>query len=323
MNDLPVTPSSPPLACCVCGATAADVWRIARDHILGGDARYRAVRCARCATVRLDPRPPSLARFYTAGTYARAEEEESATSELGRRLDTYNRRLAERADAAARGNPSQGGHSRRVLDVGCGDGRFLAAMARMGWDVEGVETDPAAAALARRRTGGPVHETDLETRAPSRDDFDLISLLHVLEHVPDPRATLGAARRLLRPGGTLLLALPNTACLEARLFGSAWYLLDLPRHLWGFTPRTLVRLVEEAGFAVRSLRYFPFLFAPHSVRYALRAGRRAGMAASASPTEGSRLQTRVFLTLLGLAERLGKTLPGEIMELTAVAPEQR
>ncbi len=128
-------------------------------------------------------------------------------------------------------------------------------MAALGWEAEGLETDVVAAGLARRRARAVIHEAPLEALDLPAAACDLVTLLHVLEHVPDPRGTLAAVRRVLRPGGTLLLALPMSGGLEAALFGSAWYHLDLPRHLWGFTPHALTRLLEESGFAVGSVRY--------------------------------------------------------------------
>jgi SAM-dependent methyltransferase len=314
------------LACCVCGAHEARRWRVAADHLLGSPERFQAVRCARCGTARLDPRPPAeeMGRYYTAATYARAEEAEKVGgSGLGERLDEYNRRLAERTDALI-----DQGAPRRVLDVGCGDGRFLGAMAERGWEVEGLETDPVAAALARKRTGGTVHEAPLEDLMLPENRFGLVSLLHVLEHVPDPRATLCAARRTLAPGGTLLIAVPNAGSFEAALFRSVWYPLDLPRHYWGFTPHTLVRLVETCGFSISGVRHFPFLFAPQSIRYGLKALQGQPIADRAEKhgkegtvkREGGGLRTRAFLALLGFSERLGRHLPGEVMELRAEKP---
>jgi SAM-dependent methyltransferase len=316
------------LRCCVCGAQAATRWRVAADHILGSAERFQAVRCARCGTARLDPRPPAeeMGRYYTATTYARAEDESTGdASELAARLDEYNRRLAARTDLGA-----GEGVVRRALDVGCGDGRFLCAMAERGWDVEGLETDPVAAALARKRTGGTVHEAPLEALALPENHFGLVSLLHVLEHVPEPRETLAAARRALAPGGTLLIAVPNAGSFEAALFRSVWYPLDLPRHYWGFTPHTLVRLAETCGFSVRGVKHFPFLFAPQSVRYGMkalqgqpvadRAEKHGEESAPPAKREGGGLRTRAFLALLGLSERLGRTLPGEVMELSAEKP---
>ena len=310
------------LNCCVCGTHAATHWRTASDHILGSTERFQAVKCARCGTVRLDPRPPAeeMGRYYGPTTYARAESDEDTG--LAERLDEYNRRLAERTD---RGILSTVPH--RALDCGCGDGRFLAAMARRGWEVEGLETDPVAAGLARKRTGGTIHEAQLEDLELGAGTFGLVSLLHVLEHVPDPRATLAAARRLLAPGGTLLIAVPNAGSWEAGLFGSVWYPLDLPRHYWGFSPHTLTRLVETSGFDVQGVANFPFLFTPQSLRYAAKAIQGQPIAdrahvetEPAAPKPDRGVKTRVFLTLLTISEKLGRTLPGEVMELRAIVP---
>jgi SAM-dependent methyltransferase len=314
------------LSCCVCGARAATRWRVAADHILGSPERFQAVRCARCGTARLDPRPPveEMGRYYTSMTYARAEDDDA--SGLAARLDEYNRRLAARTDLLISSDAP-----RRALDVGCGDGRFLAAMAERGWEVEGLETDPVAADLARKRTGGTIHEAPLESLTLPEAHFGLISLLHVLEHVPEPRETLAAAYRALSPGGTLLIAVPNAGSFEAKFFRSVWYPLDLPRHYWGFTPHTLVRLADTCGFQVQGVRHFPLLFAPQSVRYGMKAlqgqpiadrAEKSHDTTPAPPTkrEGGTLRTRAFVALLGLSERLGRHLPGEVMELRATRP---
>jgi SAM-dependent methyltransferase len=305
--------------CCVCGWRAAERWRTAGDHILGSPRQFRAVRCVRCGTARLDPRPDleEMNRYYTADTYARAEEEEEA--ELAARLNEYNRRMVERVlQSVSEDVP------RHALDIGCGDGRFLATLAGYDWEVTGVETEENAARLARQRTGGTVLQSPVETADLPENHFGLVSLLHVIEHVPDPRETLTTALRLLAPGGTLLLALPNAGSFEAKFFRSVWYPLDLPRHFWGFTPHTLTRLVEEVGFHVECLHHFPFLFAPQSLRYTARAlagkspaGDQKAIAHPKPKNERNGLRTKAFLSLLTFSERLGKHLPGEVMELVA------
>lgn len=311
-------------ACCVCGETNARVWRVAGDNIQGGTEKFTAVRCVKCGTVRLQPRPSAeeMNRHYAPGTYARAEGE-TETSELDRRLTDFFERQAERATKAHGRERGPG----RLLDVGCGDGRFMAAMQKRGWTAEGIETEPVSANLARRRTSATVHETPLEQTSYSAASYDMVSLLHVLEHVPDPRDTLTRAFALLKPGGTLLLALPNVWCAESALFGTSWYPLDLPRHYWGFTPQGLSRLVEECGFTKPTVRYFPFLFAVQSLRYKLR-GAPKPQTASEKQTEplparsdetGSKgaLKTRVFGAMLRISEKVGRSVPGEVMELWA------
>jgi SAM-dependent methyltransferase len=140
--------------------------------------------------------------------------------------------------------------SARLLDVGCGSGQFLARMHGLGWEVVGVEPDPAAVHTARATYGLPVVQGTLESPQKDIGEFDAVTLLHVFEHVPDPRETLHAAWRVLRPGGRLLIVTPNGRGLGSRVFGSAWIGWDPPRHLHVFTVAALRRLLAEAGFAL-------------------------------------------------------------------------
>jgi 2-polyprenyl-3-methyl-5-hydroxy-6-metoxy-1,4-benzoquinol methylase len=137
----------------------------------------------------------------------------------------------------------------RLLDFGCGGGRYVAQMAAAGWKAEGI--DMATAAIeAGRRSGLTIHQGTLPGAALPRDQYDLVTMWHVLEHVPSPLATLRAARQVIRPGGRLAVVCPLTDSLTARLFGGAWYGMDVPRHLTHFSRATLRRHLEAAGFAV-------------------------------------------------------------------------
>ncbi len=139
--------------------------------------------------------------------------------------------------------------SAKLLDVGCGSGQFLARMHGLGWEVVGVEPDPAAVRAARATYGLHVVQGTLESLQNGVGEFDALTLLHVIEHVPDPRETLHAAWRVLRPGGRLLIVTPNGRGLGSRVFGSAWINWDPPRHLHVFTVAALHRLLVETGFA--------------------------------------------------------------------------
>ena len=322
------SPTNDGSVCCVCGQTESTIWRQSGDQILGGPDVYTDVKCTTCGTVRLFPRPDAgaMARAYGPQTYARAEENDNESG-LAKRLDVFFDRQAERAveSFGKRGDRVP----RRLLDVGCGDGRFLQAMQKRGWETVGLETDPVAANLARRRTGSLIHETPLEAADFPEGEFGMVSLLHVLEHVPDPRETLRVAEKLLVPGGILLLALPNAGSVEARLFGANWYPLDLPRHYWGFSPRTLSRLVKETGFVSPALRYLPFFFGPQSLRYTLRAWRNppvsvpSEMAGTTAAKPEGAAKTRGFIAWLRASETMGRVLPGEVMELAATKSDTK
>jgi SAM-dependent methyltransferase len=132
----------------------------------------------------------------------------------------------------------------RVLDLGAGDGRLAAALARAGHRVTAVEPFrdvPAGPSLTVLRES--VDEVNLPEAS-----FDAAVLWHVLEHLPKPLATLERVRRWLVPGGRVLVGVPNLASLQAELGGERWFHLDPQRHVVHFTPRGLVRLLERAGF---------------------------------------------------------------------------
>lgn len=214
----------------------------------GRDRLYRTtrdafslIRCARCGMARLDPVPEDLARFYPAGYWHRP----TRLQEIYRRLT-----IADHVAFARRAL----GAGRRVLDVGCGSGLFLNRLrAPEGF---GLDTSPRAAAVAREVYGVEVVVGDL-ARAPFRATaFDLITMFHVLEHLPDPGAYVEAARRLLAPGGRLVVQTPNLDSWQYRVFGPRWIGLDVPRHLCDFRARDLRRLLEDRGFRILREKHF-------------------------------------------------------------------
>lgn len=141
-----------------------------------------------------------------------------------------------------------------LLDVGCGNGEFLATMKDLGWDTVGIETDARAAEIARDRFGLDVRTGTLVDAMIPGDSFDAISLSHVIEHVHDPIALLTECRRLLRPGGKLIVLTPNTRSLGHRIFRAAWRGLEPPRHIQLFNRVTLTAAVQSAGLHVTELR---------------------------------------------------------------------
>jgi SAM-dependent methyltransferase len=131
---------------------------------------------------------------------------------------------------------------RRLLDIGCGDGSFLAASRdRAGWEVSGTEMNPAAG-----RARGLDVRSSIEEIA-ELGPFGCITLWHSLEHLRDPRAALTALARLLTPDGVLIAAVPDAGGVQARTFGARWFHLDVPRHLYHFDRASLRLALETAG----------------------------------------------------------------------------
>ena len=144
--------------------------------------------------------------------------------------------------------------SGKILDVGCGSGRFLEIMARRGWIVAGQEIDPRSATAAGRRLGIDVFNGELRDVPWPKDTFDVVHLSHVIEHLHRPLEVLKTAFALLRPGGRIYLRLPNGDGFGARHYRERWFGLDAPRHLTTFGPSTVTRALESSGFVMVRIR---------------------------------------------------------------------
>jgi SAM-dependent methyltransferase len=152
-----------------------------------------------------------------------------------------------------------------VLDVGCSSGDRMLVLKQAGLAPWGVEVSPAAD-FARDRLGLDVRRGTLEEAGFDDARFRAATLHNVLEHVHDPRRLLGEARRVLAPGGWLVIQVPSAASLQARLFGRRWAALDVPRDLYYYTWRLLVRLLESEGFrATAVVHRTSFLHPPTAV----------------------------------------------------------
>jgi SAM-dependent methyltransferase len=147
--------------------------------------------------------------------------------------------------------------SGRLLDVGCANGGFLAAARDADFEVVGVEPAEAAAASARAR-GLAVMTGTLEDLPAAPGTVDVATAWHVLEHIPDPLASLQRLRSELKIGGHLLVELPNAQSVVAERDGGAWHAADLRHHVGQFGPRSLRTLLDRAGYLVLDLHTFPF-----------------------------------------------------------------
>ncbi|MCC6444740.1 MAG: class I SAM-dependent methyltransferase [Armatimonadetes bacterium] len=140
------------------------------------------------------------------------------------------------------------------LDIGCSVGHFVAAARSLGWNACGVEPSQAATALARQK-GLNVACGFLEEIGFPESGFDMVSLWHVLEHVPYPRHILEEVFRILAPDGIIVLATPNIAHPFARLMGSRWRHIH-SHHLYYFTPDSLKSMLRSAGFRIEACQAF-------------------------------------------------------------------
>lgn len=138
-----------------------------------------------------------------------------------------------------------------VLDYGCGLGDFVSFLNRNGYRAEGYEPSQYAAEIAQRN-GRAVTASDPFSRPLPNPVYDMITLWHVLEHIPKTDRILSICHNTLKENGTLVLALPNPDSKDAQVYGAEWAAWDVPRHLWHFTPAGIINKMRGLDFVLES-----------------------------------------------------------------------
>jgi GT2 family glycosyltransferase/SAM-dependent methyltransferase len=229
--------------CPVCEAAERSLMFEGSDRLHDLPGRFPVVRCHTCQSAYLAQRPVDLGAYYPVESYA-AYAEANTRRHFSRGFGRgYGLRQRQRLLAKLR--PAGG----TLLDVGCGAGDFLAEMQAGGqWQVVGLEPNAEAARVAREKRGLDVRVGQLPDATLSAQMFDVITLWHVLEHVPDPESVMAEVRRLLSPHGVVVVGVPLGDSIEARWFGSNWAGYDVPRHLMTFNRSSLARFGGRTGF---------------------------------------------------------------------------
>jgi len=200
---------------------------------------FKVVECNLCGFVYVNPRPKAntLKDFYT--DYHR--------NRIGDPLlwKPYMQKVfTKSASLLDKLCPQKG----RLLDIGCGYGFFMEEATKRGWDASGIDLSEECVAFAKER--GQVAELALPEDIKEKNTYDAITMFYVLEHLPDPLATLRTVKKLLKPGGVLLLRVPHTTPIVKLLkpMKIKNNLFDPPFHLCDFSPETITKILEKAGF---------------------------------------------------------------------------
>jgi 2-polyprenyl-3-methyl-5-hydroxy-6-metoxy-1,4-benzoquinol methylase len=271
--------------CLLCGNSGVTIYNEMRDRLHGAPGSWGLMRCPQCQFVWMNPSPHAMERGKLYGPNYYTHLSQKSANSLLRRSYENAKQVAFSSILTTLGYSNAGkvnlgklackflshvgpllerasyeikwlyGSTRgRLLDVGSGSGAFLLRMKEEGWDVTGVDPDPHAIASAARQGAIDVRcGTLAEVKFPS-DTFDAVTASHVIEHVADPVEVLNECRRILKPGGRLVLVTPNSESLACRWFGSSWFGWEVPRHLVVFTPKLLGQCAERAGLQIQELK---------------------------------------------------------------------
>ena len=143
--------------------------------------------------------------------------------------------------------------SKNLLDVGCGTGDFLQTAQQNNWQVSGIEPNEQARHIANKKTNNSVFEIEALLKFES-NSFDVITLWHVLEHLPNLEDHIRVFKKLLKPKGTLIIAIPNYKSYDAKHYKQFWAAYDVPRHLWHFNQASISKLVSKQSLKVKKVK---------------------------------------------------------------------
>ncbi|MGV3766573.1 MAG: class I SAM-dependent methyltransferase [Chitinophagaceae bacterium] len=237
-------------SCPACRSTQIQPVTEVKDHSISGTV-FSVWTCAQCTLRFTQDVPPAdaIGPFYAATHYvSHSDTEEGLVNKVYQLVK--KRTIKGKVNKI---NQWCEGKKGTLLDIGCGTGSFLAAMKTDGWKVDGLEPDPGARTLAAEKTGQDILAPEKLYELPA-SSYDVITLWHVLEHVHDLQGYAASFQRLLKPGGKLLIAVPNYTSADAQHYGGFWAAWDVPRHLYHFSPRSVNMLMEGYGFSAKGIK---------------------------------------------------------------------
>lgn len=241
--------------CLVCDADRPQVLCSGYDRLFGLPGEFTVVECSDCGFVYLNPRPSEseMKKYYPEEYYSF----QRWTEEVGFLRAFYRRmkwKSLSRINLMRFSGVPPFVENGKILDVGCGSGEVLSIMKKVGWETYGVERDERAAKYARSK-GLNVLNQDLRSIRFPDDYFDIVRMRSVLEHLHQVSLILAEVHRILKKQGRLFLIVPNIDSFEFKIFKSKWYPLDIPRHIYHFSPKSLTALLEKSRFKVGKIRY--------------------------------------------------------------------
>lgn len=227
--------------CPWCGSENAQLHLELKDLFLTQEP-FKILECKECGLLYTTPRPnkDEIGRYYKSEEYySHQENKEGFIPKVYEKVKSVN--LKNKYGIA-----TEGKEKGKALDIGCGVGDFLHTMEQHGWDCTGVEPSEDAKAIAKKRIKGQLLSSEEQENLPD-NNFDVITMWHVLEHVDDIKWQIQQLYRLCKPGGRIVIALPNYKSYDGQYYKAEWAAYDVPRHLNHFNKATLIKILEESG----------------------------------------------------------------------------
>jgi 2-polyprenyl-3-methyl-5-hydroxy-6-metoxy-1,4-benzoquinol methylase len=234
-------------SCPICLSNGFSHFLTCKDFTVSKDD-FAIVACNACGFALTNPRPADnlLGAYYESNEYiSHSNTKTGLVSQIYQAV--RKRTLRHKLNLINRE-----GRRGALLDVGCGTGEFLATCKQDGWQTTGIEPSANARQQAIQNHKLDVREEHELGNLPPQS-FDVITLWHVLEHVPYLQERVKKLQQLLKKDGLLVIAVPNRMSHDAEYYGAFWAAYDVPRHLWHFRPQDMRRLMDECGFKVEKV----------------------------------------------------------------------
>lgn len=239
--------------CPICACSQFQTFLVCKDYTVSGEF-FAIVSCVNCGFKFTNPRPEEdeIGRYYESQDYI-----SHSNSSKGIFNKTYQLVRKYAIDGKVKMLESLGPDQKKVLDIGSGTGEFLSALKRAGWETMGLEPNDKARQFAQQKyhlqMGHTSQIAELEIGS-----MDVITMWHVLEHVHKLNEIVKQLKRILKPNGNLLIAVPNVTSFDADLYKKEWAAFDVPRHLYHFSKEHIELLFEKVGMKV--VKIYPMYF---------------------------------------------------------------
>lgn len=233
--------------CPICRTDKFNDFLLCKDHLLTGET-FSIVKCNHCSFIFTNPRPVAgeLGRYYKSTDYiSHSNNRNGFFNTIYQIVRNYTLKQKYRLISKKIASGS-------ILDIGCATGEFLFTMKSNGWKVAGIEPDVQVRKAAIEKYALEVYD-EIEIDSLPPNSFDVITMWHVLEHVPQLNERVEQCKKLLKSGGYLFIALPNNESFDSEIYREYWAAYDVPRHLYHFSKQTMRHLLENHKLKIKEI----------------------------------------------------------------------
>ncbi len=238
--------------CPVCDASETKLFLECKDYTVSQET-FKIVACVKCGFKFTNPRPEEsrLGEYYKSEDYiSHSNTNKGFINSAYQSVRKYT--LLKKLQLISKFYKTG-----KLLDIGCGTGEFLKTFKDAKWETLGIEPSDSARKMAIENFGLDVRE-EAQLKNLASESFDVITMWHVLEHVPHLNERIEDLKRLLKPKGMIIIAVPNCSSLDAKKYGVHWAAYDVPRHLYHFTPKDIESIFRKHELTV--FRTLPMVF---------------------------------------------------------------